>query len=141
MTREAELSGGPFRPRTSRSISAVLAEWVESLMIRYAATGDWLRPCWWRHGFVVEELAALRSMARRLRRQPAGRSDGWSQVARRGREVSRTNPTDDRCGSGCTAVSHKPDEPVTEDSRWAEELSVLREHVAAVLPGLASPAQ
>ena len=39
---------------------AVLAEWVESFMVRYAAAGDWLKPCWWRHGFVVEELAALR---------------------------------------------------------------------------------
>ena len=38
-----------------------LAKWVDRMQDRYAATGDWLRPCWWRHGFVVEELAALRS--------------------------------------------------------------------------------
>ena len=37
-----------------------LAEWVDSLLIRYGAAGDWLTPCWWRHGLVVEELAALR---------------------------------------------------------------------------------
>jgi hypothetical protein len=39
---------------------AVLAEWVNSLQVRYATEADWLKPCWWRHGFVVEELAALR---------------------------------------------------------------------------------
>ena len=80
---------------------AVLAEWVESLQVRYAAAGDWLRPCWWRHGFVVEELAALRVAwlavydTKRARRCHSG-----SQVARRGRKMSRTDTTKDQRWSG-----------------------------------------
>ena len=28
--------------------------------MQYAAAGDWLEPCWWQHGFAVNELIALR---------------------------------------------------------------------------------
>ena len=29
--------------------------------MQYAAAGDWLVPCWWQHGFAVNELIALRT--------------------------------------------------------------------------------
>lgn len=38
---------------------ADLADWVDAFITRYEFVG-WLRPCWPRHGGVVEELAALR---------------------------------------------------------------------------------
>jgi hypothetical protein len=100
---------------------AVLAEWVESLQVRYAAAGDWLRPCWWRHGFVVEELAALRVawLAVYDASEPVDPTAGvrWHDEAEKCRErIRRTIGV----GPGCSAVSHKPDEPVTDDPRWSE---------------------
>lgn len=106
---------------------ADLAEWVEGLQVRYAAAGDWLRSCWWRHGFVVEELAALRVawLAVYNAREPVDANAGvrWHEEAERCRERIRRTISD---GPGCSAVSHKPDDPVTEDSRWIEELTALR---------------
>ena len=90
---------------------AVLAEWVESLVVRYAAAGDWLRPCWWRHGFVVEELAALRVawLAVYDASEPVDPTAGvrWHDEAERCRERIRRTIS---VGPGCSAVSHKPDE-------------------------------
>jgi hypothetical protein len=107
---------------------AMLAEWVESLQVRYAATGDWLRPCWWRHGFVVEELAALRVawLAVYGAGEPVDPTAGvrWHDEAERCRERIRRTIS---VGPGCSAVSHKPDEPVIGDSHWSEESAVLRE--------------
>jgi hypothetical protein len=37
-------------------------------------------------------------------------------------------------GPGCTAVTHMPDEPVTDDPRWSEEREALRSE-ALDLPG------
>ena len=99
-----------------------LAEWVESLEVRYAAAGDWLRPCWWRHGFVVEELAALRVawLAVYDASEPVDAMAGvrWHDEAERCRERIRRTIS---VGPGCSAVSHKPDEPVTDDTCWSEE--------------------
>lgn len=110
----------------------VLADWVDSLMVRYAAAGDWLRPCWWRHGFVVEELAALHAAWLGVydARQPVDPTAGlrWHDEAERCRNRIRGTIA---AGPACTAVSHKPDEAVTEDSRWAEELARLHEHAAS----------
>ena len=101
---------------------ADLCEWVDSLVARYASTGDWLRPCWWRHGFVVEELAALRVawLAVFDTEQPSDPAAGvrWHEEAERCRERIRRTIS---AGPGCTAVSHRPDQPVTDDPRWAEE--------------------
>ena len=108
---------------------ADLAKWVESLQVRYAAAGDWLRPCWWRHGFVVEELAALRMAWLGVydtsgpRRPTAGVR--WHEEAEKCRERIRRTIS---AGPGCTAVSHKPDEAGTEDPRWTEECAVLHGH-------------
>jgi hypothetical protein len=106
---------------------SVLAEWVESLVVRYAASGDWVRPCWWRHGFVVEELAALR-VAWLAVYDASGPVDptagvGWHDDAERCRERIRRTIS---AGPGCSSVSHKPDEPVTGDSGWSEEQDALR---------------
>ncbi len=113
---------------------AVLAQWVESLMVRYAAAGDWLRPCWWRHGFVVEELAALRVawLAVYDASGPVDATAGirWHDEAERCRERIRQTIG---VGPGCSTVSHKPDEPVTEDSRWVEQLAALRNQFAGYL--------
>jgi hypothetical protein len=106
---------------------AELASWVEGLQVRYATAGDWLRPCWWRHGFVVEELAALRLawLAVYGSSEPVDATAGvrWHDEAERCRERIRRTIN---AGPGCTAVSHKADELVTEDSKWIEELTVLR---------------
>ncbi len=106
---------------------AVLAEWVESLMVRYAAAGDWLRPCWWRHGFVVEDLAALRAawLAVYDTSEPVDPTAGvrWHDEAERCRDRIRRAIT---TGPGCTWVSHKPDEPIIEVPRWSEESIVLQ---------------
>ena len=105
---------------------AALCEWVDSLVVRYASTGDWLRPCWWRHGFVVEELAALHVAwlavfdAEQLSDPTAGVR--WHEVAERCRERIRRTIS---VGPGCTAVSHRPDQPVTDDPRWADERAEL----------------
>lgn len=105
----------------------VLSEWVESFVVRYAAAGDWLRPCWRRHGFVVEELAALR-LAWLAIYDAVDHIDPtaglrWHDEADKCRErVRRTIAA----GPGCSTVSHKPDEPISEDPRWADELNDLR---------------
>ena len=109
---------------------AELAEWVDSLMVRYASTGDWLRPCWWRHGFVIEELAALRIawLAVFDAETPADPTAGvrWHEEAERCRERIRRTIS---VGPGCSAVSHRPDQPITDDPRWAEEQAVLHREV------------
>ena len=106
----------------------VLAEWVESLVVRYGASGDWLRPCWWRHGFVVEELAALRVawLAVYDASEPIDPTAGirWHDEAERCRERIRRTI---KAGPGCTGVTHKPDEPVTNDPRWSEESAALHD--------------
>ncbi len=132
---EQSATAGRQVPTTKRTLPAegepvdlvVLAEWVESLEDRYAATGDWLRPCWWRHGFVVEELAALRVawLAVYDASKPVDATAGvrWHEEAEKCRERIRRTIS---AGPGCSAVSHKPDESVTGDSHWSEELAVLK---------------
>jgi hypothetical protein len=104
----------------------VLAEWVNSLQFRYATEADWLKPCWWRHGFVVEELAALREawLAVYDASEPIDRAIGlkWHEDAEKCRERIRKTMS---IGSGCSAVSHMPDDPVTDDPRWTEESAAL----------------
>jgi hypothetical protein len=104
-----------------------LAEWVEWLQERYATEGDWLLPCWWQHGFVVEELAALRTAWRGVYDSdkaidPSG-GVKWHEEAEKCRQRIRRAIS---AGPGCSVVSHKPDELVTDDPRWAEELTALR---------------
>jgi hypothetical protein len=104
----------------------VLAEWVESIVVRYAASGDWLRPCWWRHGFVVEELAALRMawLAIYDASEPVDPTAGvkWHDEAERCRERIRRTISN---GPGCSVVSHKPDEPIAGDPRWSANQALL----------------
>jgi len=105
---------------------AVLATWVVSLQVRYATSSDWLKPCWWRHGGVIEELAALREawLAVYDTDEPVDRSAGlrWHEEAERCRERIRKTIG---LGSGCSLVSHVPDELVTGDPRWIDELTAL----------------
>ena len=103
-----------------------LAKWVDQIQQRYASAGDWLRPCWWRHGFVVEELAALRTAWTSVYESdepPASTAAlKWHEDAAKCRErIRRAIST----GPGCTAVSHKSDQPITDDPRWADERSEL----------------
>ena len=137
--RSASVTTSKQVPATRRTLPTggepvelgVLAEWVESLVVRYAASGDWLRPCWWRHGFVVEELAALRVawLAVYDTSESVDPTAGvrWHEEAERCRERIRQTIG---AGPGCSAVSHKPDEPVTQDSRWVEELAARRNQSA-----------
>jgi hypothetical protein len=130
------IAGSQFLSRTLPSQGepvdlGVLAEWVEGLAVRYAAAGDWLRPCWWRHGFVVEELAALRVawLAVYDASEPVDPTAGvrWHDEAERCRERIRRAIS---AGPGCSAVSHRPDEPATEDPKWSEELALVRHQCA-----------
>jgi hypothetical protein len=103
-----------------------LARWVDRVQERYAATGDWLRPCWWRHGFVVEELSALRTswLGVYSADEPPAPSAAlkWHEQAEKCRDrIRRTIST----GPGCTTVSHRPDQSVTDDSRWADERAAV----------------
>jgi hypothetical protein len=103
-----------------------LATWVDGIQERYAATGDWLRPCWWRHGFVIEELAALYTswLGVYSADEPPGSTAAlkWHEDAEKCRErIRRAIST----GPGCTAVGHKPDQSVSDDPRWAEERAAL----------------
>lgn len=105
-----------------------LATWVDWMQERYAATGDWLRPCWWRHGFVVEELAALRTswLGVYVADEPPVSTSAlkWHEEAEKCRErIRRAIST----GPGCTAVNHKSEQSVTADPRWAEERAALFE--------------
>jgi hypothetical protein len=104
----------------------VLAKWVNSLQVRYATESDWLKPCWWRHGFVVEELAALREawLAVYDASEPIDRAVGlkWHEDAEKCRERIRKTIS---IGSGCSAVSHLPDDPVIDDPRWTQEFAAL----------------
>ena len=122
----------PVKRRTSPTDGepvdlVVLAKWVNSLQVRYATESDWLKPCWWRHGFVVEELAALREawLAVYDASEPIDRAVGlkWHEDAEKCRERIRKTIS---IGSGCSAVSHLPDEPVIGDPRWIEEFAALR---------------
>jgi len=103
-----------------------LAEWVDQIQDRYAATDDWLRPCWWRHGFVIEELTALRFswMGVYKSDEPPATTAAlkWHEDAGKCRErIRKAIGT----GPGCTAVSHKPDRSATDDPRWVEERAAL----------------
>lgn len=104
-----------------------LAVWVDWLQERYGTVGDWLRPCWWRHGMVVEELWALRTAWLGVygsdEKAASAAALTWHESAERCRErIRRAIAT----GPGCTAVRHKPDESVTADPRWVEEMAALR---------------
>ena len=114
-------------PRTPEELEE-LAQWVDRLQERYAATGDWLRPCWWRHGLVVEELAALRTAWLGAYHDegtiaPSAALD-WHEAAERCRERVRHAIN---TGPGCSYVRHRPDESITEDPRWVEEREALRQ--------------
>ena len=112
-----------------------LGEWVDWLQERYAVAGDWLRPCWWRHGFVVQELAALHAawMAVYQSDEPAAPTAAlkWHESAEKCRERIRQAIG---TGPGCTAVKHRLDQPVTDDPRWAEERAALHRETPD-LPG------
>ena len=120
------------RPPTGDAIDLdALTKWVDQIQQRYASAGDWLRPCWWRHGFVVEELAALRSAWNGVYESdepPASTAAlKWHEDAAKCRErIRRAIST----GPGCTAVSHKSDQSITDDPRWTEEQSELRREVS-----------
>jgi hypothetical protein len=122
----------PVKRRTSPTDGepvdlVVLAKWVNSLQVRYATESDWLKPCWWRHGFVVEELAALREawLAVYDASEPIDQAVGlkWHEDAEKCRERIRKTIS---IGSGCSAVSHLPDDPVIDDPRWTQEFAALR---------------
>jgi hypothetical protein len=118
---------GRTLPTEGESVDlAVLAEWVESLEVRYAADGDWLRPCWWRHGFVIEELAALReawlAVYNASEAVESRAALTWHEQAERCRErIRRTISV-----GGCTSVSHRPDESVTDWVFWSDEMAAFR---------------
>jgi hypothetical protein len=103
-----------------------LATWVDRMQERYAAAGDWLRPCWWRHGFVVEELSALRTswLGVYSADEPPTSTAAlkWHEDAEKCRERIRRSIS---TGPGCTAVSHKPDQALTDDARWVTERAIL----------------
>jgi len=72
------------------------------------AEGDWLKPCWWRHGLVVEELAALRVawLAVYDGTSVSDASEGvkWHEQAEKCRQRIRKTIS---VGTGCSAGTHE----------------------------------
>jgi hypothetical protein len=100
-----------------------LAKWVDELQMQYAAAGDWLVPCWWRHGFAVNELIALRKawLGLKTSDEPNAALD-WHEAAEKCRVRIHKTIGD---GPGCTPVEHYPERPRTKDHRWVEERELL----------------
>ena len=100
-----------------------LAKWVDELQMQYAAAGDWLVPCWWQHGFAVNELIALRKawLGVNPSDEPNAALD-WHEAAEKCRVRIHKSIGD---GPGCTPVEHYSERPVTEDPRWIEERELL----------------
>lgn len=100
-----------------------LAAWVNELQKEYAAAGDWLVPCWWRHRFAINELAALRVAWLGTEELDDWSAElDWHEAAEKCRERIRQAIGD---GAGCTATKHHPDWPVTRDERWKDERRAL----------------
>jgi hypothetical protein len=101
-----------------------LAKWVDELQMQYAAAGDWLVPCWWQHGFAVNELTALWTawLGVNPSDEPSSALD-WHEAAEKCRVRIRQSIGD---GPGCTPVEHYSERPVTEDYRWIEERELLK---------------
>lgn len=75
-----------------------LRAWVEWFTVRFDVPANVVPDCWWRHGEIVEELAALRS-AHLLLFDPSDRGTGpstWLQY------LSTALPRLTRAGGGCT---------------------------------------
>jgi hypothetical protein len=105
-----------------------LVVWVDGVQEQYAAAGDWLVPCWWRHHFAVNELAALRAAWLNIdTSEESSAALDWHEAAEKCRERVRQAIGD---GPGCTAVEHYPDRPVTNDPRWIEERAALRRELS-----------
>jgi hypothetical protein len=102
---------------------ASLASWVDELQMEYAAAGDWLVPCWWRHGFAINELIALRTawLGVDSSDEPSADLD-WHEAAEKCRVRIHQSIGD---GPGCTPVEHNSERPVPEDRRWIEERRLL----------------
>jgi hypothetical protein len=105
-----------------------LVVWVDGLQEQYAAAGDWLVPCWWRHNFAINELAALRIawLSVQTSEESSAALD-WHEAGEKCRGRVRQAIGD---GPGCTAVEHFPDRPVTNDPRWIEERTALRRELS-----------
>jgi hypothetical protein len=121
----ADLTPRAWPPRDEQLAElAVLAPWVNRLQKEYAAAGDWLVPCWWRHRFAINELAALRIAWMGTSTSKKAEAElTWHESAEKCRVRIRQAIGD---GAGCTATKHHPDWPVTRDERWKDENKELR---------------
>ncbi len=110
-------------PKEQQAELGSLAEWVDELQMQYAAAGDWLVPCWWQHGFAVNELIALRTawLGLKTSDEPSAALD-WHEAAEKCRVRIHKAIGD---GPGCTPVEHYPERPRTKDHRWVEERELL----------------
>ena len=110
-------------PKEQQAGLGSLAKWVDELQMQYAAAGDWLVPCWWQHGFAVNELIALRKawLGLKTSDEPNAALD-WHEAAEKCRVRIHKAIAD---GPGCTPVEHYPERPRTKDHRWVEERELL----------------
>jgi hypothetical protein len=110
-------------PKDQQAGLGSLAEWVDELQMEYSAAGDWLVPCWWQHGFAVNELIALRTawLGLKTSDEPSAALD-WHEAAEKCRVRIHTAIGD---GPGCTPVEHYPERPRTKDHRWVEERRLM----------------
>ena len=88
----------------------------------------------------MEELAALREawLALYDASEPIDRATGlkWHEDAEKWHERIRKTIS---IGSGCSAASHMPDDPVTDDRRWTEESAPLKRRLVRHLESKDSP--
>jgi hypothetical protein len=110
-------------PKEQKAGLGSLANWVEDLQMQYAAAGDWLVPCWWQHGFAVNELIALWKawLGLKTSDEPNAALD-WHEAAEKCRVRIHKAIGD---GPGCTPVEHYPERPRTKDQRWVEERELM----------------
>jgi hypothetical protein len=94
---------------------AALDTWVRWLVTRYALDHRDVPPCWYRHGYLVEELSALRGahLVAFDPSQPASAPADWHTTFGN----TRTRIRDWNTRTGCKPAQHRADTPAD----WAQE--------------------
>lgn len=106
---------------TAHDVWVDLREWVEWFTLRYQVSPTVVPDCWWKHGWLVEELSALRSAHRALFDPhdtglgPIGWHERYALAAERIKKASSS--------AGCTN-GHQGTRPIrdwsvaTDESEW-----------------------
>lgn len=103
---------------TAHDVWVDLRDWVEWFTLRYQVSPTVVPDCWWKHGWLVEELSALRSAHRALFDPndtglgPIGWHERYALAAERIKKASAS--------SGCTN-GHQETRPIRDWSAATDE--------------------